>query len=322
VRLGLGEAVLIACTDEWSEIAAELSSSARGSFLTSAPDRKTIELFVDKLRFAEMVRRLDIPHPRTIAIDDENELDGIDLDGLFLKPRHSQLFARRYRRKALTFDGVAEAHQAFRMMAEVGPGAVLQEYIPGPPTAHYFIDGFVDRGGRIVGLFARQRLRMFPLDFGNSTIMVSVELAEVAGAVESLRRLFPAVSYRGIFSAEFKRDPRDGAFKVLEVNSRPWWFIEFAALCGVDVSVLAYRDATSELEAAEIVEYAVGERCVLFPEDVRAFLALRRSKALTLPAWIRSWIGAKSAIFTLGDPLPALSLLLELARRTLRPRVR
>jgi D-aspartate ligase len=320
-RAGLKGAVLIPCTDEWSEAAAKLSASAGGSFPTTAPDPGMVELFVDKLRFAETVQKLGVPHPKTVAVDTEAQLDGVELGGMFLKPRNSQLFARRYRRKALTFDNAAGAHSAFRMIEEIGAGAVLQEYIPGPPTAHYFVDGYVDRAGKIVALFARQRLRMFPLDFGNSTIMVSVELAEVEGAVQSLERLLPAVGYHGIFSAEFKRDPRDGQFKILEVNSRPWWFIEFATLCGVDVSSLAYRDVLG-LDLPKVGAYTVGERCVLLPEDLRAFLALRRTKQLSLSAWLRSWIGAKGAAFTTSDPLPALSLVLGLSRSRLSHRNR
>jgi len=46
-----------------------------------------------------------------------------------------------------------------------------------------------------------------------------------------------------VFSAEFKFDERDGLFKILEVNARPWWYVDFAARCGVDVCRMAYRDA-------------------------------------------------------------------------------
>ena len=52
-----------------------------------------------------------------------------------------------------------------------------------------------------------------------------------------------AVSYRGIFSAEFKCDDRDGFFKILEVNARPWWYVEAAACAGMDVCSMAYHDA-------------------------------------------------------------------------------
>jgi D-aspartate ligase len=316
-RHDLSRVVLIPCTDEWSEVVAKLSASAPERFVSSAPDPSVVELLVDKLRFAEIVERLDVPHPHTLPVAAEEELEAVDLNGYFLKPRRSQLFARRYHRKAFTFEGPDEAHRAFRMIADAGLDAVLQEYVPGSPTAHYFVDGFVDRDGRIVALFARRRLRMFPLDFGNSTLMVSVPLGEVEGAVDSLSRLLPAIGYRGIFSAEFKRDPRDGVLKILEVNARPWWFIEFTALCGVDVSVLAYRDALG-LELPELGDYAVGERCVLLPRDVQAYRALRVSAGLSLSSWLRSWIGARATIFAWSDPLPALSLPFWAARRTAR----
>ncbi len=318
-QFGVAGAILLPCTDEWSEVIAKLCGADGSSYVTSAPDAAVVELLVDKQSFAETVERLDVPHPRTIAIAEEGELDQIELDGFFLKPRHSQLFARRYHRKAFSFEGLEEARNAFRMIADVGLGAVLQEYIPGPPTVHYFIDGFVDRTGRIAALFARQRLRMFPLDFGNSTLMVSVPVGVVEGAVSTLTALLTGIGYRGIFSAEFKRDPRDGVFKILEVNTRPWWFIEFATLCGVNVALLAYRDALG-LELPDSRDYAVNVRCVLLPQDFRAYRALRKSHELTLPSWIRSWVRSRSRphIFDLTDPLPALSLPLVLARRAAR----
>ena len=66
-----------------------------------------------------------------------------------------------------------------------------------------------------------------------------------------------AVGYRGIFSGEFKRDPRDGRFKLLEINTRPWWFIDFAVRCGVDVCRMAYDDAQG-LPVTAVSEYKVG----------------------------------------------------------------
>ena len=68
---------------------------------------------------------------------------------------------------------------------------------------------------------------MHPPDFGNSSYMVSVPLQEAAGAVDTLRTIMGHTGFRGIFSAEFKRDADDGLFKLLEVNIRPWWYVEF-----------------------------------------------------------------------------------------------
>ena len=79
-----------------------------------------------------------------------------------------------------------------------------------------------------------------------------------------------------MFSAEFKLDPRDGRFKLLEVNTRPWWYVDFAARCGVDVCTMAYRDALGE--GVDTVEsYRTGVVCVYPYMDLSACQALRRS---------------------------------------------
>jgi hypothetical protein len=158
---------------------------------------------------------------------------------------------------------------------------MLQEYIPGPPTNHYFIDGFIDRGGVVRAIFARRRLRMSPPDFGNSTMQISVPVSDTGDASATLRTLLADIDYRGIFSAEFKRDPRDGAFNLIEVNARPWWYIEFAARCGVNVGEMAVRDALVE-PVETISGYAVGRRCVFPYYDLDAVRAERSAGRLGL----------------------------------------
>ena len=315
-RLDLQRAVLIPCTDVWAQVVAQLPEDAYPRFATSSPSAGVIDLLVDKLLFAETLERLDVPRPRTVSVESEADLDR-PLDGFFLKPRQSQLFAQRYHRKALVFDGRDEARAALSLITDVGLTAVLQEYIPGPPTCHYFIDGFMTGDGSVAALFARRRIRMFPLDFGNSTLMVSVPLGDVRPAADDLVRLLAGIGYRGVFSAEFKIDPRDGVFKILEVNSRPWWYIEFASQCGVDVCLMAYRDALG-LDLPKLGPYAVGKRCVFLPQDTQAFRALRSANELSLLGWLRSWIGARSTIFAWSDPLPALLLPIVFLRRRRR----
>jgi predicted ATP-grasp superfamily ATP-dependent carboligase len=315
---GVERGVLIPCSDLWSQAVSQVQDAERERFPTSMPPVEAVELLVDKGLFAQTLDRFDVPHPTTIDASDVSDLDGVDLDGFFLKPRDSQRFSQLFRKKAIRFADRAEAVEGLQAMVDAGLTAVLQEYVPGPPTAHYFVDGFVDRTGVVRALFARRRIRMFPTDFGNSSMMVSVPLEEAAEAARSLERLFAGIGYRGTFSAEFKRDPRDGRFKLLEVNSRPWWYIGFAAHCGVDVSVMIYRDALG-LPVESVTDYAVGERCVLLPQDFRAYRAIRKTDGLSFVSWVRSWLGATPSIFQRRDPLPALGLPIFAVRRRRRP---
>jgi predicted ATP-grasp superfamily ATP-dependent carboligase len=260
-----------------------------------------------------MAERLAVPYPRTRKISSSDGIRSSELDGHFLKPSNSQ----RFNEKAYRFETRAEAQKGLELMAGAGVQALLQEYIPGPPDLHYFVDGYLDRDAMLRAVFVRRRTRMFPVCFGNSTHMLTVPVASAEPAVGHVIRLLTGIGFRGAFSAEFKRDPRDGEFKILEVNGRPWWYIGFAADCGVDIPMLSYRDAVG-LDIQTISSYRTGVRCVLLHLDVRAFLYEHRERGLTFSAWLRSVIGARSTVFSWEDPRPATSLLAGMVRSRVR----
>jgi predicted ATP-grasp superfamily ATP-dependent carboligase len=137
--------------------------------------------------------------------------------------------------------------------------------------------------------------------------MVSVALEDVAPAAAALTRLLDRINYRGVFSAEFKRDPRDNQFKILEVNARPWWYVEFAAHCGLDVCKMSYRDAL-RMPVQTCEQYQVGRRCMMLAIDLLAFYAMRKKpESLRLSEWLESLRDADDALFSSRDPLPALA---------------
>jgi predicted ATP-grasp superfamily ATP-dependent carboligase len=302
-----GPVVLMPCSDPWLVEAVSLPASASGRFPACVPPPDAVAALVDKGKLTVLLRNHGIPQPLTLVVRDPGETDdaAAAMPGrMFLKPRDSHAFQLRFGVKGFRFADREEASRRVLEVSMAGLEVVVQEYVPGPPTCHYFIDGFADREGRIRALFARQRRRMYPPDFGNSTALVSVGLSEVRQAVEDLRRLLDVLRYRGIFSAEFKRDPRDGVFKLLEVNPRPWWYVEFAERAGVNVCEMAYRDALG-LDVLDSPPYRIGARCVYPYYDRLACADLRRRGQLSLWTWARSWLGVHRPIFSWSDPLPA-----------------
>ena len=158
---------------------------------------------------------------------------------------------------------------------------------------------------------ARRRLRMYPPEFGNSTMSVTMPLDQAGPAVESLGRLLTGIGYNGLFDAEFKYDHRDGQFKVLEVNARPWWQLEIAAASGLDLCLMAYRDALG-LPFAAGGDYHVGRMWVHPVPDLRAWWAGRRAGRVAGSIPPRAFFGAANAVFSLDDPKPLAD---ELGRR-------
>ena len=307
-RLPFERAVLVPTADSWVLRVAQLNADLAGRFPSTVSPLAVLAQLMDKSGLLHSLNAANIPHPRTDRVMTRADLDHLPesaFQGAFLKPTDSESFLNRYGVKALHVRTRAEAGQRLDDLQGRVPHLLLQEYIPGPPSNHYFIDGFIDRTGKTMARFARQRLRMYPSDFGNSTYMRSVALTEVADAVESLDRLLAHVHYRGIFSAEFKLDDRDGLFKILEVNVRPWWYIEFAARCGVDVCYLAYQDALGDA-TAPIATYRVGQRLLYPHNDYFGYRALSRRGELSLGSWLRSWIGSTQPVFRWNDPMPAV----------------
>jgi len=310
-------AVMIAARDD---LALWLADLARGPhsqrFRVSSSSREALEILQDKARFGEFLARTDIPHPRTFTVQSRADIDAIpfqDLDRVFIKPADSHNFRRELGVKGIWAETRAEFEEIWARLDAQGYKVLAQEYVPGKSSDHYFIDGFRDRDGNLKAMFARRRRRIYPPDFGNSSYCESIPLAETGAAVGHLTRLLKSLEYRGIFSAEFKRDARDGEFRILEVNTRAWWYVEFAARCGMNVCRMAYEDAQEAPVAAAPGHYPVGAGCVNFYRDLKSVLAERRrgSVTVTLGQALGNWANAHHHVFRWDDPGPALSIVWE-----------
>lgn len=313
----LKDAVLIPASDAAVDAIAALPPSLQARFPASVSQPDSARQLTDKALFAGMLGRLGVPAPATWRIDTLADLHAVphaSFDGSFLKPADSARYMASYGHKGTFVTSRADAiFKAERALAE-GHRLVLQGYIPssldaardGPRADHVLIDGFVDRNGNIAALFARRRLRMYPLDFGNSTHMVSIPLDEVRQAADSLTRIARGLPCRGIVSAEFKQDLRDGTYKLLEINSRAWWMVEYAGRCGVDVCTMAYRDALGQ-PVEPVTSYRTGVRYVHAYYDYHAIRALHRQGRISVLTAASSWLGAQEAVFNWTDPLPSLA---------------
>lgn len=308
--LSLPGAVLVPCSDDWSRAIAELSGPLKERFPASVPDARVVDTMTDKWQFSTFIECVGIPRPKSLRVDSLSQLESLpdsDYEDMFFKPVDSQEFARRNNVKAFRFKNKRHALEIMEGIVENGGAAfpiLLQEYIPGPPSHYFLVDGFVDAGGVIRALVARRRLNQYPPFFGNSSRSEMIPLQQVQEAVRSIEAMWSAVRYRGIFDAEFKYDDRDGHLKILEVNPRPWWFVEFATRCGVDLCGMYYRDALGQPVEA-VSGYDVGRRCVYLSYDLASHLN-ETGGARGVLRWLRSARNIEDIIYRWDDPWPGL----------------
>lgn len=304
--LEVESAVLLPCSDDWLRAVAALPAHLAQRFPSCVSP--SVGVLTDKWLFAQLLERHGIPRPETRLITARRQFDALPesvFAGALLKPLSSVDFASKHGVKGYLVDS---RRQASQIIGQLELPIMLQEFIPGPPNTGYFLDGFRDRSGRITAVFARRRLRMHPGKLGNSTFIESVPLRNLHGAIFPLEYLLDQMSYRGIFSAEFKYDLRDRTFKLIEINARPWWYVEFAAHCGVDVCSMAYRDALG-LPVDEACSYEDGRRCYFALNDLRGWKQSSSRRKPSLFSLFKAWSKSFSTPFHWNDPMPALAYL-------------
>ena len=113
----------------------------------------------------------------------------------------------------------------------------LQEIIPG--NTLYLFYSYFNHQSVPLGICGYDKVRQFPKDFGIGTICRSINRPQpIQKAVSYLQN----IGYYGLAEPEFKLDPRDGQYKLIEINTRSVTQTLLANACGVHVEYLAYLD--------------------------------------------------------------------------------
>ncbi len=172
---------------------------------------------------------------------DRAELEAIDGEPPFaIKPAIKENFFYETKAKAWRADTAAELATLFtRAAAIVGPGEVMvQELIPGEGRQQYSLlrplqgrppdrdDGRSPPAPASAGVRPRQHLRGDGRGAGRR------------GAVRAHAR---RIGYDGLVELEYKLDPRDGKFKLLDFNARTWGYHTLGPAAGVDFPYLLFR---------------------------------------------------------------------------------
>ena len=202
---------------------------------------------------------------------------------LLVKPSEPIGFRKLYRRQAFRCETIAELDEAYAKAEPFAP--MLQEVVPGPDSALYTVGSYLDSDGVAHGLFCGRKLRQTPPGVGTCRVGESLWLPDL---VEDSLRLLRTSGHFGLSQVEFKRDERDGSFKLMEINPRLWQWHTLSASCGVNLPLIAYRDLTGEtprLRTSEgrrkrwAITLLAGERTVFpRPPYVEAVFSLRDPK--------------------------------------------
>jgi predicted ATP-grasp superfamily ATP-dependent carboligase len=262
------------------------------------PSWEVLERIQSKRHQLETAEAAGLPVPRTFhpTSRDEALAAGEELGfPLVVKPSANVGFRRSHRRQLFRCETAAELERAYEAAAPYEP--MVQELIPGGDEELYTLGSYVSPDGEALGLFSGHKLRQTRGFMGSARIGEAVWVEEV---VEEGLAFLRALGYHGISQVETKRDPRDGHYKLMEINPRLWQWHSLAAACGVDLPYIAYRDLVGDpLPPARM--HGDGKRWAIT-------LMAGSSLALERPPYV-------DAVFARDDPKPALVQIGRFAHR-------
>jgi len=267
---------------------------------------ETMRRLHDKREQLETARRVGVDIPKTVFVDDDDDLargaDEIGFPAIF-KPVESLAFKVRFRRHVLEIASRDELLRVYDKVRDCGT-LMLQDIVPGGDEELYTLGSYLDAQSRPLAQFTGHKLRQHPPRFGHVSMAVSLWVPELA---EAGLRLLHELGYHGVSQVELKRDPRDGRYRLMEVNARHWMWHSLATACGVNLSLAAYRDAIGDPYVAR--RQNDGLKWVVSLTDARdAFSRWRKGDEKLIP-WLKSYQGVKvDGLFSLKDPLPGALL--------------
>ena len=268
------------------------------------PEFAAVEAVIDKARLYATAQAHGIPHPKFHVVSHPDDIEpAVERvpTPCYVKPAMGHEWRRKRRGKLEKAGDPEDLRRILRDFLSLGQTAVPLEIIPGEDSDLYGLCTYIDRTGRPLGWRTKRKLRQYPIGIGDGSLQDIVDEPRV---VELGMKLLEVTGHQGAATVEFRRDPRDGRFILMEINVRTVSGQELVTRSGLDVPLVAYRDA---MGLPVSVPPPRQVRWFRFGLDFRAFRDLRQARALTTLQWLATVLPSRSfAYFAWDDPMPFL----------------
>jgi predicted ATP-grasp superfamily ATP-dependent carboligase len=324
-RFGGGN--LLIPTDDYTLVTLSKNKGPLSAHYTvAAGEWDLIGKVVEKAYVYRLARAIGVPSPETIEPSTVEDLRNLSVHLKYpclVKPREGHRFYDLFQEKMFQVHSWRDLMEKGQVLQDAGLAFMVQELIPGDDAQGanyncYMVDGTP------VAEFTAQKVRIDPPFFGSPRVLISRRIPEL---VEPGRSLLRHLGYSGFACIEFKRDARDGVFKLMEINCRNNLTGSLAVHCGVNFPVIQYRHLTTgTVERLDTLAFKEGVYWIDLTKDLMRFFTSRREEGYSLREYVTPYLGEKVfGILSLTDPLPFAKRCYHIGRlivRTLAARFR
>jgi D-aspartate ligase len=305
-QFGLRDWVLFPTRDETVMAFSRYRDRLADFFRVTTPEWETVRHAWDKYNTYRLAEQLGIPVPRTWNLKGVEELPSLyPRLPLAIKPAIKENFFYATGAKAWRAETPGQLRDLFEAAAQqIKPSEILiQEIIPGDGDRQLSYCVFFRNGCAHSSLIAK-RLRQHPREFGRAaTYVETVDQPEIE---ELAQRFLRAIDFYGLAEIEFKQDPRDGLYKLLDVNARVWGFHSLGQAAGVDFPYLLYADQLGY--PTEPCKARTGVGWLRLLTDAPTSVSDMLTGNLSLGSYLQSIRRTKTeSVFSWEDPFPSIA---------------
>lgn len=314
------QSVLLSASDWGSRLLAESYNLLKSNYQIDVFSPTATLSMLNKLETYRLASEANVLTPKYWFLDSTSDIREIKQELLYpliIKPEYTYEFLEKFGEKFLVAEKFEDVLEAMRIMEGVDTRCMLVEIIPGPDSNLYNYHTYIDENGVPLYEFTKGILRRYPVMDGSACYHITQNKPEIRK--QSLR-FFNHVKISGVTNVEFKYDPRDESYKLIECN------IRFTAPTGMII-----EPGEDQIDLAKFVYFRIiGEPIdppqhfkendrMWFPvEDFRCFLSLRRQNELSLREWMGSALKfPKLPYFRFSDLGPSLYIASLLSRQVI-----
>jgi D-aspartate ligase len=298
------DTVLIPTSDATLAAVSRFKALLQTRYRVACPDWKQTEIFLDKKYTATQAEKAGVPAPKTLLPHCLEEIEEIAPDLVYpclAKPSISHRYRQHFDRKMTWIENQEDLVRAYREAADAHVELMIQEYIPGEDDLGANYNAYYWDGVPLCE-FTAQKVRNAPPRLGSPCVNISATIPEV---IDLGRKLLGSVGYCGFACTEFKRDLRDGGYKLIEVNARHNLSSLLAVHCGMNFPWLEFEHLTHGI-VPQAQTYRTGVYWIDIARDGRSW-AGRIGQGLSLAQFFRPYFSPHVfAIADWRDPSPAL----------------
>jgi len=307
--------IIIPLFDDSAGILGENKEQLKQYAKIAIPDYDAFIHGHDKNLTMQVAKKIDVPHPKTMDLNQHTLDEAIAYCGLpsLIKPNIGA------GAKGITkVNTKEELETLYPKIKEQFGACTLQEFIPSGGR-QFKCQIFRDRDGSIKGATTFVKHRYFPVTGGTTSCGEVVEIPEL---IDYAKRVADEINWIGFGDFDSIEDPRDGSYKLMEINTRITGSIKAGMDAGVDYAQMIVQQELGEKVSTYSSNYGLILRQLAL--DVMWFLYSKNSERFSVtPSWFKFW--GKEIRYQDGqwsDPLPMVIGFIAGAKRFMSPSFR